>query len=58
MVPVVVGVVALAVGLVAGFLIRKTLAASNAQSIEARAQKLLFEAEREGDARPDAFVGP
>ena len=39
MVPVVVGIVALAAGIAAGFLIRKTMAASDAQSIEARAQK-------------------
>ncbi len=50
MVPVVVGIVALVVGIAAGFLIRKTIAASNAQSIEARAQKTLLEAEREADA--------
>ena len=50
MVPVVVGIVALAVGIAAGFLIRKTMAASDAQSIEARAQKALLEAEREADA--------
>jgi len=36
MVPVVVGIVALAVGIAAGFLIRKTMAASDAQSIEAK----------------------
>ena len=50
MFPVVVGIVALVVGIAAGFLIRKTIAASNAQSIEARAQKTLLEAEREADA--------
>jgi len=50
MVPVVVGIVALAAGIAAGFLIRKTMAASDAQSIEARAQKALLEAEREADA--------
>jgi ribonuclease Y len=50
MVPVLVGIVALAVGIAAGFVIRKTSAASNAESIEARAQKSLLEAEREADA--------
>ncbi len=50
MVPVVVGIVALVVGIAVGFLIRKTIAASNAQSIEARAQKSMLEAEREADA--------
>jgi ribonuclease Y len=50
MVPAVIGIVALVVGIAAGFLIRKTIAASNAQSIEARAQKTLLEAEREADA--------
>jgi ribonuclease Y len=50
MVPVVVGIVALAAGIAAGFLIRKTMAASDAQSLEARAQKALLEAEREADA--------
>ena len=50
MVPVVVGILALAVGIAAGFFIRKTMAASDAQSIEARAQKTLLEAEREADA--------
>ncbi len=50
MVPVLVGVLALAAGIAAGILIRKTIAASNAQSIEARAQKTLLEAEREADA--------
>ena len=50
MVPVVVGILALVVGIAAGFFIRKTMAASDAQSIEARAQKTLLEAEREADA--------
>ena len=50
MVPVVVGILALAVGIAVGFLIRKTQAASNAQSIEARAEKTMLEAEREADA--------
>lgn len=50
MVPVVVGIVALVVGIAVGFLIRKTIAASNAQSIETRAQKSMLQAEREADA--------
>ena len=50
MVPVVVGILALVVGIAVGFFIRKTQAASNAQSIEARAQKIMLEAEREADA--------
>ncbi|MGZ5297994.1 MAG: Rnase Y domain-containing protein, partial [Actinomycetota bacterium] len=45
-----VGILALVVGIAAGFLIRKTMAASDSQSIEARAQKTLLEAEREADA--------
>jgi ribonucrease Y len=50
MVPVLVGIAALVVGLAAGFLIRKTIAISNAQSVEAKAQKVLLDAEREADA--------
>jgi ribonucrease Y len=50
MVPVVVGIVALVAGIAIGFLIRKSIAASNAQSVEARAQKTLLTAEREADA--------
>ena len=50
MVPVLVGVAGLALGVAAGFWIRKTMAASNAQSVEARTQKMLLEAEREADA--------
>jgi ribonucrease Y len=50
MVPVVIAAIAgLVLGAVAGFLYRKSIAASNAQSIEARAQKTLLEAEREAD---------
>jgi ribonucrease Y len=45
-----IGVAALVAGGAAGFLIRKTIAASNAQSVEARAQKLLIEAEQEAAA--------
>jgi ribonucrease Y len=50
MVPVLVGVAGLAIGVIAGYVIRKTVAASNAQSIEARAQKMILEAERQADA--------
>jgi ribonuclease Y len=49
MVPVLVGIAALIVGIAVGFLIRKTIGISNAQSVEAKAQKLLLEAEREAD---------
>ncbi len=50
MVYVLVAIGCLAVGAVGGFLYRKTVAASNAQSIEAQAQKRMLEAEREADA--------
>ena len=46
---VVVGVVALAVGFGVGFLVRKVLAQSQAESAEARAQKVILEAEREAE---------
>ncbi len=49
MTPLLVGIAALAVGAAAGYLVRRTMAASNAQSIEARAQKTLLDAEREAD---------
>ncbi len=49
MVPVLVGIAALLVGIAAGFWIRKTIGISNAQSVEAKAQKVLLEAEREAD---------
>jgi ribonuclease Y len=49
--PLLVGAVALTAGVAAGIFIRKMIAASNAQSIEARAQKTLLEAEREADAQ-------
>jgi ribonuclease Y len=49
MVPAIVGALCLAVGFAAGFLYRKAVAAQNAQSAEARAQKMLIEAEREAD---------
>ena len=50
MVPLLVGVVGVAIGVAAGFLIRKTMAASNAQSVEAQTQKMILEAERQADA--------
>jgi len=46
---VVVGVVALAVGSGVGFLVRKVLAQTQAESAEARAQKVILEAEREAE---------
>ncbi|HEY7401835.1 MAG TPA: ribonuclease Y [Actinomycetota bacterium] len=49
MVPAIVGAVCLAVGFVAGVLYRKAIAAQNAQSAEARAQKMLIDAERDAD---------
>ena len=41
------GIAGLLLGFAAGFLYRKSVAASSAQSIESRAQKLLIDAERE-----------
>jgi ribonucrease Y len=49
MVPVIVGAVCLAVGVAAGFFYRKAVAAQNAQSVEARAHKMLLDAEREAE---------
>jgi ribonuclease Y len=46
---VVVGIVALALGVAIGFLVRKAVAQSRAQSAEARAQKVILEAEREAE---------
>jgi ribonucrease Y len=46
---VVVGLVALAAGFGVGFLVRKVLAQSQAESAEARAQKVILEAEREAE---------
>jgi ribonucrease Y len=46
---VIVGVVALALGISIGFVVRKTLAQSQAQSAEARGQKVILEAERESE---------
>ena len=48
MVPVLTGIAGLLLGFAAGFLYRKSVAATNSQSIEARAQKMLLDAEREG----------
>jgi len=50
MVPVLAAIGGLLLGFTAGFLYRKSIAASNAHSIETRAQKLLLDAEREADA--------
>ncbi len=47
--PVVVGIVALAAGVGIGFLVRKAVAQSQAQSAEARAKKAVLEAEREAE---------
>ncbi|MGE5459783.1 MAG: ribonuclease Y [Solirubrobacterales bacterium] len=44
-----VGTLALALGVGVGFLVRKTIAQSQAQSAEARAQKVVLEAEREAE---------
>ncbi len=49
MVPVVVGVVALGLGIAIGFVIRKAVARSQAESAEGRAQKVILEAEREAE---------
>ncbi len=58
MAPVVVGVVALAVGVGVGFLVRKTLAASQAQSAESRARRVVLDAEREAETVVrEALVG-
>lgn len=47
----------LLLGFAAGFLYRKSIAATNAQSIEARAQKTLLDAEREADAASKHAIG-
>jgi ribonucrease Y len=49
MVPVVVGIVALALGVAIGFVIRRAVARSQAESAEGRAQKVILEAEREAE---------
>ncbi|MGQ0671173.1 MAG: ribonuclease Y [Actinomycetota bacterium] len=45
-----IGVAALAVGLGAGFLIRKAMARSQAQSAESRAERVVLDAEREAES--------
>ena len=50
MVPALVGIGGLIVGFAAGFIYRKSLAASRALSIEGRAQQLLLDSQREADA--------
>jgi ribonuclease Y len=49
MVPVVVGVVALVLGVAIGFVVRRAVARSQAESAEGRAQKVILEAEREAE---------
>ncbi|HEX2426163.1 MAG TPA: ribonuclease Y [Actinomycetota bacterium] len=46
---VIAGVVALILGVAIGFVVRKTMAQSQAQSAESRAQKLVLDAEREAE---------
>ena len=50
MVPVLTALAGLLVGFAVGVLYRKSVAATNAQSIESRAQKMMLDAEREADA--------
>ena len=50
MVPVLTGIAGLLLGFGAGFLYRKSVAAGNAQSVEARARKLMLDAELEAGA--------
>jgi ribonucrease Y len=47
--PVIAGVVALIFGVAIGFVVRKTMAQSQAQSAESRAQKVVLDAEREAE---------
>ena len=49
MVPVLTAIAGLVLGFLGGFLYRKSVVATHAQSIEARAQKLMLDAEREAD---------
>jgi ribonuclease Y len=49
MVTALVGIAGLIVGFLGGFVYRKSVAASNAMSIEARAQQLLLDSQREAD---------
>jgi len=51
------GIAGLLLGFAAGFLYRKSIAATNAQSIETRAQKMLLDAEREADAASKRALG-
>jgi ribonuclease Y len=57
MVPVLTGIAGLLLGFAAGFLYRKSIAATKAQSIETRAQKMLLDAEREADAASKRALG-
>jgi len=57
MVPMLAGIAGLLLGFGAGVLYRKSIAAGNAQSIEARAQKLLLDAELEAAAASTRAVG-
>jgi ribonuclease Y len=50
MVPVLAAIAGLVLGFAGGFLYRKSIAANNARSIEARAQKMVLDAEREADS--------
>ena len=50
MIPALTAVAGLVLGFVAGFLYRKSVSASNALSIEARAQTLLLDSQRQADA--------
>jgi len=50
MVPVLTALAGLLLGFACGVLYRKSIAATNAQSIESRAQKMMLETEREADA--------
>jgi ribonuclease Y len=52
-----IGIAGLALGFLAGFLYRKSSAAGNAQSAEARAQKMLTDAERDADAASKRALG-
>jgi ribonuclease Y len=49
MAPLIAGLVALVAGVAIGFLVRKTMAQSQAQSAESRAQKVVLDAEREAE---------
>ena len=49
MAPLIAGVVALVLGIAIGFVVRKTMAQSQANSAESRAQKVVLDAEREAE---------